>query len=59
MLNSFTMSVLVRNRIAFAFHPLFLIYYKELIIMKLIGKKEIKLLNAWFLDLKQIPKNNG
>jgi hypothetical protein len=32
--------------------------YKELILMKLIDKKEMKLLNAWFLDLKQILKNN-
>jgi hypothetical protein len=30
--------------------------YKELILMKLIDKKEIKLLNAWFLDLKQVLK---
>ena len=32
--------------------------YKELIHMKLLDKKEMKLLNAWFLDLKQISKNN-
>ena len=32
--------------------------YKKLILMKLINKKEMKLLNAWFLDLKQISKNN-
>jgi hypothetical protein len=30
--------------------------YKELILMKLVDKKEIKLLNAWFLDLKQVLK---
>ena len=32
--------------------------YKELIIMNLIDKKELKLLNAWFLDLKNIKLNN-
>ena len=32
--------------------------YKEFIYMKLIDEKEMKLLNAWFLDLKQILKNN-
>ena len=32
--------------------------YKEFIRMKLIDKKEMKLLNAWFLDLEQILKNN-
>lgn len=32
--------------------------YKEFINMKLIDKKEMKLLNAWFLDLEQILKNN-
>jgi hypothetical protein len=30
--------------------------YKELILMNLIDKKELKLLNAWFLDLKQVLK---
>jgi hypothetical protein len=28
--------------------------YKELVLMNLINKKEIRLLNAWFLDLKNI-----
>ena len=32
--------------------------YKKLIIMKLIDKKEMKLLNAWFLDIEQILKHN-
>jgi hypothetical protein len=32
--------------------------YKEFIHMKLIDKKEMKLLNAWFLDLEKILKNN-
>jgi hypothetical protein len=31
-----------------------LLCYKKLIQMKLIDKKEIKLLNAWFLDYKNI-----
>ena len=31
--------------------------YRELIRINLIDKKELKLLNAWFLDLKSIKKN--
>ena len=31
-----------------------LLCYKELVRIKLIDKKEIKLLNAWFLDLKKV-----
>ena len=34
-----------------------LLCYKELVRMNLIDKKEIKLLNTWFLDLKNIKLN--